>query len=195
MALVPPQVFNQHSRIGDCGKTKYWILNHYIHQLLSSIPFGRSLALKPAAPLLAAAAFAVRSFVFVLSKLWKKFCKTSCWDCPAPGLGLPVLVADGGTGERTPLPLASEDEVPNGTSPAGRLALPVSFLVAGDPSIAVVGPAPIPLSISLRARSTLGRLKLLLPKGPTIPAEAPAKSAGFRKAPRGSLSDFFEFSS
>ena len=48
-------------------------------------------------------------------------------------------------------------------------------------------------SISLKARSTLGRLKLLLPKGPTIPAAA--KSVGFRNAPRGSLSDFFEYSS
>ena len=31
---------------------------------------------------------------------------------------------------------------------------------------------PIPASISVSARSTVGRLKLLLPNGPTIPAEA-----------------------
>jgi hypothetical protein len=52
---------------------------------------------------------------------------------------------------------------------------------------------PIPASISLRARSTVGRLKLLLPSGPTIPAAA--VSVGFRKAPRGSRSGFLAFSS
>ena len=73
-------------------------------------------------------------------------------------------------------------------------ALPPSLLV--EPSIAVVFAGPIQLSVSLKARSTLGRLKLLLPKGPTIPAATPAKSVGFRDdAPRGSLSDFFEYSS
>ena len=44
---------------------------------------------------------------------------------------------------------------------------------------------------SFKARSILGRLKLWLPKGPTIPAAELAKSVGFRNAPRGSLSDFF----
>ena len=88
--------------------------------------------------------------------------------------------------------------MPNEDSPAGRPVapvLPVALLVVVVPSIAVVDATPIPLSISLRARSTLGKLKLLLPKGPTMPAEAPANSAGFRNAPRGSLSGFFEFSS
>ena len=104
---------------------------------------------------------------------------------------VPVL-ADGDPGERTLPTLVGEDEVPNGDSPAVP-ALPPSLLVV--PSIADVLAGPIPLSISLKARSTLGRLKLLLPKGPTIPAAAPAKSVGFRNAPRGSLSDFFEYSS
>ena len=103
---------------------------------------------------------------------------------------MPVL-ADGDPGERTLPTLVGEDEIPNGDSPVVP-ALPPSLLV---PSIADVFAVPIPLSISLKARSTLGRLKLLLPKGPTIPADAPAYSAGFRNAPRGSLSDFFEFSS
>ena len=102
---------------------------------------------------------------------------------------MPVL-ADGDPGERTLPTLVGEDEVPNGDSPAAP-ALPPSLLVA--PSIRDVFAGPIPLSISLKARSTLGRLKLLLPKGPTIPAAA--KSVGFRNAPRGSLSDFFEDSS
>jgi hypothetical protein len=54
---------------------------------------------------------------------------------------------------------------------------------------------PSPTSISESARSTVGKLKLLLPNGPTIPAAAPVKSAGLRKAPRGSRSGFFAFSS
>ena len=107
---------------------------------------------------------------------------------------MPVLAA-GDPGERALLMLVGEDEVPSEDSPTVRPAavpvLPASLLVV-VPSIAVVDAAPIPLSISLKARSTFGRLKLLLPKGPTIPAET---SAGFRNAPRGSLSGFFEFSS
>ena len=105
-----------------------------------------------------------------------------------------VGLAAGDPGERAPM-LVGEDEVPSWDSPGRPAALPVSLLVVVAPSIVVVDAAPIPLSISLRARSTLGRLKLPLPKGPTIPAEAPANSAGSRNAPRGSLSDFFEFSS
>ena len=50
-----------------------------------------------------------------------------------------------------------------------------------------------PASISVSARSTLGRLKLLLPMGPTIPADA--VSLGLRNAPRGSRFGFFAFSS
>lgn len=48
-------------------------------------------------------------------------------------------------------------------------------------------------SISVNARSTFGKVKLLLPIGPTIPVEV--ASLGFRNAPRGSLLGFLAFSS
>ena len=48
-------------------------------------------------------------------------------------------------------------------------------------------------SISVSARSTLGRVKELLPIGPTMPADA--VSFGLRNAPRGSRLGFFAFSS
>ena len=48
-------------------------------------------------------------------------------------------------------------------------------------------------SISVSARSTLGRVKELLPIGPTMPADA--VSFGLRNAPRGSRFGFFAFSS
>ena len=43
------------------------------------------------------------------------------------------------------------------------------------------------LYLCKRPRSTLDRLKLLLPKGPTVSADAPAKSVEFLNAPRGSV--------
>jgi len=138
---------------------------------------------------------------FVRSKLWKKFCKTSCCVCPpAPGLGAPGPV--GVTGERADEILVGDDEVPNADRADGRpvevvvaIGLAASLRAAAAVSPKPVDVPPIPVSISLNALSTFGRLKLLLPRGPTIPAAAPAKSCGFLKAPRGSLSDFFEFSS
>lgn len=54
----------------------------------------------------------------------------------------------------------------------------------------------VEFSMSLSTRSTWGMLKLLLPRGPTIPTGAPVvRSVGFRKEARGSLSAFFELSS
>ena len=136
---------------------------------------------------------------FVRSKLWKKFCKTSCCVCPpAPGLGAPETL--GVTGERVAEIPVGEEEVPSADRADGRpvevlveIGLAANLRVATSPK--PVDVPPMPVSISLNAFSTFGRLKLLLPKGPTIPAVAPATSCGFLKAPRGSLSDFFEFSS
>lgn len=56
-----------------------------------------------------------------------------------------------------------------------------------------LAPAAAEPSISVSARSTFGRLKLLLPIGPTIPADV--VSFGLRNAPRGSRFGFFAFSS
>lgn len=79
---------------------------------------------------------------------------------------------------------------------AGRVAVRLASFRAGSPAtlifrgIAVAAAEP---SISVNARSTFGRLKLLLPMGPTMPAEA--VSFGLRNAPRGSRFGFFAFSS
>ena len=57
-------------------------------------------------------------------------------------------------------------------------------------------PNPNPPSISTKARSTFGKVKPPPPIGPTTPAPVPpTASFGFRNAPRGSRSGFFEFSS
>jgi len=128
---------------------------------------------------------------FVLSKLKKKFCNTSCCVCPAGGLADPPIVGDVGA-----LPVV--DAAPTAVNPGGRplgapVALPVLRAVS---AVAPIPPGPpIPISISVKARSTFGIVKLLLPRGPTIPAAALVRSAGFRNAPRGSLSGFFAFSS
>lgn len=84
-------------------------------------------------------------------------------------------------------------------SPASPAGLPEGrfeyFRCSGTGLVVFEGEI-VELSISLRTRSTLGMLKLLLPRGPTIPAGAPVvRSVGFRNEARGSLSAFFEFSS
>ena len=149
-------------------------------------PFDLGVAVRP----LAAAGLAP-PLSFVLSKLKKKFCNTSCCVCPAGGLPDLPVVGDVGT-----LPVA--DPAPTDVNPGGRplwapVVLPVLRTASG---VAPMPPGPpIPISISVKARSTFGIVKLLLPRGPTMPAAALVKSAGFRKAPRGSLSGFFAFSS
>lgn len=124
---------------------------------------------------------------FGTSKLWKKFCSTSCRTCSVPGLGEELRVGD---------PRPARAVVPSG----GTANPDVDDLGAGRPDSfrpgSAAAPVPrgvIPPSISVRARSTFGKLKLLLPIGPTTPAAG--LSVGFRKAPRGSRSGFLEFSS
>ena len=145
---------------------------------------------------LAAAALAPgRSFE--LSRLWKKLCSNSCCVCP-PFVGLGVPVAGAGDVGVRPAPCVGDNpEVPSVERPVGLPGAAVRPAGArrGAPSVEIGGGPPIPVSISDKARTTFGRSKLLLPRGPTIPAEAPAISAGFRKGPRGSRSDFLEFSS
>ena len=183
--------------------------NQFPSSLLVAVPFVLVIAAGNAAALLFDAFAAFRSFV--LNKLWKKFCRTSCWLCPPPppGLGATPLDEDEGEiGERAEL---EGVDVPKGDKPAGRTAGPAPDAVLPvlpgasrvedprppppPPPLSPSPEGPPPDSISLSARSTFGRLKLLLPKGPTMPAEAPAKSWGFLNAPRGSLSDFLAFSS
>jgi hypothetical protein len=116
---------------------------------------------------------------FELSKLWKKFCRTSCCDCPPVGLG----AIDDSAGDVGWRPVPRSIVVPEGAreaAPAGRPDKRAAALLAASPP--PVGLPLIPTSMSVSARSTVGRLKLLLPNGPTIPAAAvPAISAGFRK--------------
>lgn len=129
------------------------------------------------APLVAAAAAFGRSLL--LNRLWKKFCNTSCCVCPPefgdPGIGF-------GDGDALPTWLVGDVEL---VSAAGRPAPEARPAALPDPAT----------SISDNANWTVGRLKLLGPNGPTIPAAAPSRSAGFRNAPRGSRSGFLEFSS
>ena len=184
----------------------YLLYNQFPSSLLVAAPF----------VLLLDAFAALAAFLsFVLNKLWKKFCKTSCWLCPPPppGLGATPLDEDEGeTGERAEF-VGVDDAPPKGDKPAWRTVGPAPDAVLPvrpgasrvetprppppPPPLSPPSPEgpPTPDSISLSARSTFGRLKLLLPKGPTMPAEAPAKSWGFLNAPRGSLSDFLAFSS
>jgi hypothetical protein len=127
---------------------------------------------------------------FELSKLWKKFWRTSCCVCPDVGLGLPAEDNVGDVPAR-PAPWFPTDTVAPRAASVDDGGRPVARLLA---SALPVGPTPT--SISERARSTAGRLKLLLPSGPTIPAAAvPAISDGFLNAPRGSRSGFLAFSS
>lgn len=164
-------------------------------QFPSSVAFPLLLAFgaAPAGPDDLTEAPAVPCLSLELRRLWKKFCRTSCWVCPLVGLGVVESVGDE-TGERPGAPPAP-----------GTLRLPA----AGRPD---ERPAPLrdgspltlapsadeverlsPLSISVNAFSTFGRLKLLLPMGPTIPAVE--FSVGFLKAPLGSRSALLEFSS
>ena len=111
---------------------------------------------------------------FVLSRLWKKFWSTSCWVCPVP----PGLVADAGpegdTGDRAPEIMVGDVDEPMFDRP-GRpdveAGLPLGSLPPGA-AIALADP-PMPDSISLSARSTFGKLNVLLPMGPTTPAVGP----------------------
>jgi hypothetical protein len=141
----------------------------------------------------AAAPGATRSFE--VNKLWKKFCRTSCCVCPLVGVG-PRDDDDAGNavgdvgGSPSGGDVATADNIVGGCLP---VALPDTLRVGSTPAIAPTPPAPAPPttplpppSISDKARSMLGRLKLLLHIGPTIPAAAP-KSIGLRNAPRRSV--------
>lgn len=125
-----------------------------------------------------------------LNKLWKKLCRTSCWGW-GPPVGLAGFAEVGlrllfGTFVGALSPAMPAD------LPGGRL----ESLRGSTVRFAIFADEILEFSISLSTRSTLGMLKLLLPRGPTIPAGAPVvKSVGFRKEARGSLSAFFEFSS
>ena len=129
---------------------------------------------------------------FEVSKLWKKFCKTSCCVCPLAGLGEAVGKTVGDVGGR---PRSGPAVLPDNAEGRGRVGARPATLRAGSPLTLDDNAFPVPISISERARSTCGRLKLLLPSGPTTPAAALVRSAGFLKAPRGSRSGFFAFSS
>ena len=127
---------------------------------------------------------------FELNKLWKKFCRTSCcvWP-PGVGLGDEDNVGDDTCDLDPGAPTPGTDKLD-----AGRVVLRLSGFLVSAPALipSGAGPPTAP-SISVRARSTFGRLKLLLPMGPTIPADA--VSLGLRNAPRGSRFGFFAFSS
>ena len=124
-----------------------------------------------------------------LSRLWKKFCSTSCCVWPPVALCDELSVDDAGV-----RPLAGAPAPPTVLSPDVGRPLPLDKRREASPfTLAFSPPPPTPDSISASAFSTFGRLKLLLPSGPTMPAVA--VSAGLRNAPRGSRSGFFEFSS
>jgi len=128
-----------------------------------------------------------------LNKLWKKLCRTSCCGCgPLGGLVVAPGFEEGG-GRLLGATFCCT------LSPASPVGLPEGrfgcFRCSGTGLVVFEGEF-VELSISLRTRSTLGMLKLLLPRGPTIPAGAPVvRSVGFRNEARGSRSAFFEFSS
>ena len=147
-------------------------------QLPSSVPLSGELVFAGAA--LPAAA----PEDFELSKLWKNVCKISCCVGPA-SVGVDGIVGEDACDRAFVLGPCAARPVADGLVLA-RLA---SFRAASAPADA----PPTPLSISVSARSTLGRLKLLLPIGPTTPAAA--FSTGVLKAPRGSRSVFLAFSS
>jgi hypothetical protein len=126
-----------------------------------------------------------------LSKLWKKFCKTSCCVCPPTGLGEFAVGEIGGLPRCVPLAAAGPPPVVNvdatGLVPRESRRSAAVVPVTLEPRFAPTAPAPplTPASISVSARSTFGRLKLLLPNGPTMPAAA-FSSNGLRNALRGS---------
>ena len=119
--------------------------------------------------------FALPLLSFCTSKLWKKFCRTSCLTGSVPGLGVEPIVGEprparvvalsGGTG------IPEADDRGAGLLDNFRAASFATPVVRGD------GPP----SISVSARSTVGKLKLLLPIGPTTPAAGVSK----RKYPCG----------
>lgn len=122
----------------------------------------------------------------------------SAWCCVWSSAEFGV-VADRGPGEAAEVLRPSRAAPAEGTERvdgAGRVAARLASFRDGSPAtlmfrgFAVTAAEP---SISVNARSTFGRLKLLLPMGPTMPAEA--VSLGLRNAPRGSRLGFFAFSS
>ena len=89
----------------------------------------------------------------------------------------------GDTGDRAVEMLVGEPDVKGKRLEVGRLETPAPVVDTGRPGPSRVEAPRLappgeftPDSISLSARSTFGRLKLLLPNGPTMPADAPAKS-------------------
>jgi hypothetical protein len=141
--------------------------------------------------LVCAAAFALApARSFELSKLWKKFCNTSCCVCPPAGFGEGTVGDIGGLPRCAPAtaagPLAVDSVEDTGLAPRESRRSAALVPLALAPRLAPAGPAPLPTpaSISVSARSTFGRLKLLLPNGPTMPAAA--FSVGLRNALRGS---------
>ena len=96
---------------------------------------------------------------------------------------MPVL------GERTLPTLVGEDKVPNGDSPAVP-AQPPSLLVV--PSIANVFAGPIPLSILLKARSTLGRETASSQRTDNT-SNHTGKVSSVSECPSRILSGFFEY--
>lgn len=161
------------------------------YQLASSVPPGLPLDFgsegTAAAARDAAALAPARSLE--LNKLWKKFCNTSCCVCPPVELDDELRVGD------VVRPAVDAPAPPTADNPGVGRALPLDRRREASPFTLAFNalPLPKPVSISASAFSTFGRLKLLLPRGPTIPAVA--VSAGLRNAPRGSRSGFFEFSS
>ncbi len=127
----------------------------------------------------------------LLSRLWKKFCNTSCCVCPPAAVGLGEVPNGGDEGCLGEVCVPNVVGLPVAVRPVSLLAVAASGILELD------GPLPLllPISISDNAFTTFGRLKLLLPSGPTTPAAAPSSSAGLRKAPRGSRSAFLRFSS
>ena len=122
----------------------------------------------------------------------------SAWCCVWSSAEFGV-VADKGAGEAEDVlrasiaaPAVGTESVEGGCRAPVRLA---SFRAGSLPALTLRGFGTVvaELSISVSARSTFGRLKLLLPMGPTIPADA--VSLGLRNAPRGSRFEFFAFSS
>lgn len=127
----------------------------------------------------------------------KKFCNTSCCVFPpAVGLALSAVgeIADVGLPRWvllvTGAPPAVDREGLVRLDGLRSVALALTLAPRLTPELA---PPPMPASISVSARSTAGKLKLLLPSGPTIPAAA--FSVGDLKAFLGSWFVFFEFSS
>jgi len=165
------------------------ISNQLHYQLASSVPPGLPFDLgnEGAAAVARDAAALAPARSLALNKLWKKLCNTSCCACPPDELGDELNVGDAGVRlvvEPAAPPTAGNPDVGR-APPLDRRRVASPFTLAFS--------ALVPPSISASAFSTFGRLKLLLPRGPTMPAVA--VSVGLRNAPRGSRSGFFEFSS